>query len=345
MTAEKYDTMIDLFSGQVVPCFSRRILLILSLVLVATTGVTLAELPQPNSSQHNRTPNYSPLAKASPTPIGPTQNVSHNRLPAYEPVRQDDAPATPQSHFAQRPAPEPQESSTSSPTSGGRTSRSNVDDLLSGSLPQPGGAITNMEQRSLLDNLYAKSVAAKSGDATPSGDSTPVPPPTGGDGNASTTSGANAGLIRVVQIFQDPQSKEWYAKKEGEKRPIPLEKNGNRFYFVEDGVISEVILQSDTNVTGGTKSPLADDQTRNAVLLIMTIMAVLAALSVGFLAFDYKHRWEQEIVSQNSRMIGTSVPHGTFADLDSLEPETLRFSSPDYRSLDDSFDHSFRTIA
>jgi len=80
-------------------------------------------------------------------------------------------------------------------------------------------------------------------------------------------------------------------------------------------------------------------------LLIVTTMAVLAALGIGMLAFDYKHRWEQEIVSQNNRLLGNGAAHGAIAELDSLEPDTLRFSPHDFGSLDDSFDHSFRTIA
>ncbi|MCL2623976.1 MAG: hypothetical protein FWD31_09960, partial [Planctomycetaceae bacterium] len=193
--------------------------------------------------------------------------------------------------------------------------------------------------------------AAKSGTAIQPGDTVPDNPSTG---NAPPIPGTNAGISPVDEIL--PQNDinywyDWYAMKDGSPIPLQKQKDSNRFFAIAEDrttILYEVVEISKTaaeQTQAGTTPSLADDQMRNAVLLIVTTMAVLAAFGVSFLAFDYKHRWEQEIVAQNNRLLGQGAMQGTLGELDLLEPETLRFSPHDYRPLDDSFDHSFRTIA
>jgi len=330
--------MIHHSPGQPVQFFSRQSLSVLLLFLAATTGVALAELPQSQPAQRTRTLAYQPLSNQPPT-------VSQSRTLAYEPV----TPVAQQRYVANRPVPEPQagpstsQSSATPRSSGSRNSRT-PDEALGTTLPEPVGQIDDPQIRTALDNISRKSMAAKSGETVPPPNvTTPDNPPTGNEGNTPSTPGTNSGLVFVERIFQDDGV--WLARSDGEF--FSLRKNGDRYYRADDG--REVIQQDDGSAaglaTGGTKFTLADDKTRNAVSLIVTTIALLAAFGVGFLAFDYKHRWEQEIVSQNSRLLGNSVTHGNFTDLDSFEPETLRFSPHDYGSLDDSFDRSFRTIA
>jgi hypothetical protein len=289
--------------------------------------------------------NYSPLN---------SESHSQDRTLTYAPVRQSDIPVEPQRYVANRPAPEPQGGTAFPATSGDWGGGSNWEKLITEPFPLPGDAIDNMEARRFLDTLHGKIVATKTGTTIPPDNNLPVPPVTGDVEKASVPSnpGTNTGPIVVTQIFQDDLSKDWFATKEGERSPIPLDKIGDRYYQVDTQgkPIGEVILRPADATTGkGAKNAatfgISDEQTRNAMLLIVTTMAVLAAFSIGFLAFDYKRRWEQEVVSQNSRLLGTGAAHGSFAELDSLEPDTLSFTPHDYRSLDDSFDHSFRTIA
>ena len=296
------------------------------LFLVAATNGALAELPQ-----RIRTLKYEPVA---------TQR-----------------PDAPQRHFANRPAPEPQTSSPASQSSaarrdsGGRTSRT-PEEVVTTTLPEPIGQIDDPQMRKWFIDFNQKIVAAKSGESPSRNNNTQESPIAGSDSSTTSATGANAGPIVATRIFQDPATNDWYARIEGSSRPLELSRQGDRFFHVDDlGNKNEVIVWNDDSTVApestkdGAKSSLADDQTRNAVMLIVTVMAVLAALGIGMLAFDYKYRWEQEIVSQNNRLLGNGATAGTFTELDSLEPETLRFSPHDYGSLDDSFDHSFRTIA
>jgi len=297
--------------------FSRRHLLqcggvvsLTVLLFAVTNGVVSAEPPQ-----RNRTLNYEPVSAQQPS--------------------------TSQSHVANYPAPEPQNGS-STPRSSGSRSRSGTEDFLDPSLPEPGGRIDDIQAQAALDKITRKTLAAKTGETTNPSDISPGTPPTDGTGNVPSNSGIVM-VERIVKIDDD-----WFAFKEGSKIPIPVVKSGDR-YFTLDG--NQEVMRPDAPAVideptkENAKTTLADDQTRNALLLIVTTMAVLAALGIGILAFDYKHRWEQEIVSQNNRLLGNGATQGTFAELDSLEPETLRFSPHDYGSLDNSFDHTFRTIA
>ena len=305
----------------------------LMLFLSVTTGIASAELPQRNRS-----------------------------LP-YEPVRRQAAVQQPvvlqsvdsQRYIVNRPTPDPQESSTASSLDRNRDYGSDGEEMLP--LPKLVDSPLNPGARAALDNLSVSIRAKQSGTVTPPGDNTPGNPTPGNVGGTPSTPGTNIGPIFVERIFQDELEKQWYARKEGELTPIPLFKLDGRFYRKDaNGNPQNEVLVNPADSTDGdqtkdnTKSAITDDQTRNAVLLIVTTVAALAALGVGFLAFDYKHRWEQEVVTQNSRLLGGTALHGTtthgaYGEPDSLEPETLSFSAHDYRSLDDSFDHSFRTIA
>jgi len=220
-------------------------------------------------------------------------------------------------------------------------------------LPDPAGRIDDKQIQAVLDDINRKSQAAKSGATVTSPDNPPGTPATDAPGNVPSTSR----IIVVDEFFQLPGKDGWYAMKDGDD-PFRVAKYGDKYYKLDEkgDIMNEVIEARDGSVISGpqtnedTLTTLADDQTRNALMLIVTTIAVLAAIGIGILAFDYKHRWEQEIVSQNSRLLGSTTSfggaaHGTFAELDSLEPETLRFSPHNYESLDDSFDRSFRTIA
>ena len=336
--------------GQPELLFSRQILSALLLIFVVIAGVAMADLSQPNPPERSRTLNYPPLTNKSST-----QSNSQNRTLSYEPVRRQatvqQQSVDSQRYTVNRPTPDPQGSSTSLPAdrSRGYDSNSSSDELLP--LPPPEGPITNSDAIRQLVRISQMSVAAKTGETIPPpGDTTQNNATPGNEGNAPATPGTNAGTIDVDSIFQAPaESNNWFALIEGSSTPIPLAKRGDRFFQIDNG--KEVFPRDKNSNTDaeptkdGTKPSLADDQARNAVLLIVTIMAVLTALGIGFLAFDYKLRWEQEVVAQNNRLLGTSASHGAFGDLDSLEPETLSFSPHDYRPLDDSFDHTFRTIA
>ena len=313
----------------------RLVPLIVLLLCVATSGVVWAELPQ-----RSRTLTYQKLTHEQPTPVVQTQNNPQNRTLGYEPV-------TPQRHIVSRPAPEPQGRSSASQSSGDRTSSRTPEELLDTSLPEPGGRITDRDIQAVLDDITRKSLAAKTGETTTPTDNTQGTSVTDTTGNALPTSGIII-VERIVNIDDD-----WFAFKEGSKTPIPVLKSGDRFFAIDGNyevMRPDVSAMTDDEAIEGTKSSLADDKTRNAMMLIVTTISVLAAFGIGILAFDYKHRWEQEIVSQNSRLLGSTTlhgaaTHGTFTELDSLEPDTLRFSLHNYGSLDDSFDHSFRTIA
>ena len=330
--------MISSIFGQPVQYFRQHSLPIVLLFLVATTGIVLAELPQ-----RGRSLTYQPLTSRAQTPA-----VFQSRTLNFEPVRRQNVSS--QRYAANYPVPESQETSASS-FSSDRDYGSSRDEMLP--LPPLGGPITDPDANKFLNNLKRDIVAAKTGnDTLPGGTTQDNVPLAGNDNNTLPTPGTNSGPTPATRIFQDTETNDWYARIEGSSRPLPLAKSSDGRYFqVDDNGtwLGEVVLRNDDSTDelakDGTKSSLADDQTRNAVMLIVTVMAVLAALSVGFLALDYKNRWEQEIVSQNSRLLGNGTPHGGFSDLDSLEPETLRFSPHDYRPLDDSFDHSFRTIA
>lgn len=328
------------------------------LVVMLSTGVALAELPQ-----RNRSLTYQPLNAVTQEQETQTQVAPRNRSLSYEPVVAEKPVVQQKSvasdkYVANYPDPAPQESQPTTRSPSGRQSRTiDVGELLSASLPEPGGQITDENTRKRFDELNQKITAVKTGETIPSGDSTQGSPTTGNDGTNPSSPGTTGGPIFVERIFQDEAEKQWYARKEGELTPIPLFKVDDRFYLKDaNGNPQNEILVNPSDSTDGdqtkdnAQSTFADDQTRNALLLIVTTVAVLAALGVGFLAFDYKLRWEQEIVSQNSRLLGNATlngaaSYGSFTELDSLEPETLSFSPHDYRPLDDSFDHSFRTIA
>ena len=339
-------------------------LMIIVLIRLTSTAVALAELPQ-----RNRSLTYLPVTNTEVTntevtntespPTEQVQLASRNRTRNYEPVRrQSTAHATQQPSVLQsvdlrrytvnRPTPDPQESSFSSATGSSRGYGSVGVEMLP--LPPPGDPV-NAEQRRFLAGFADRIQAAKTGDTVPSGNNTEENPSSGKDDGTPSATGTNTGPIFVERIFQDELEKQWYARVEGELTPIPLFKLDDKFYRKDanGNPQNQVFLHPDSTdgeqTQDNAKSAFADDQTRNAVLLIVTTVAVLAALGVGFLAFDYKHRWEQEVVVQNSRLLGTPNAPGTFGELDSLEPETLSFHSHDYRPLDDSFDHSFRTIA
>jgi len=288
------------------------------LLFVATSAVALAEAPQ----------RHRPLQ--------------------YEPVTVQ-RPDAPQSHVAAYP--DPQADPPASRSSGVGTSRV-PEELLNASLPEPVGRITEPGIRKWLDEFNQKIAAAKSGETVNPSDNAPGVPATDGPGNTLP----NAGIKPVRDIKQ--LDDKWLAYEEGNISPIPVIKSGDDFYAIDnDGQIRFKVIKidepsviDDEQAKEDVKTTLADDQTRNALLLIVTTIAVLAAFGIGILAFDYKQRWEQEIVSQNSRLLGNTASlgvaaHGTFAERDSLEPETLRFSLHDYGSPDDAFDHSFRTIA
>ncbi len=325
--------------------------MLLFLGAISAPSVARAELPQ-----RNRTLTFAPLTADNPVstakPAPQTATPPRERALAYRPVAQTE----PQNHVANRPVTDTQDNSALSLAGGSRNYRSISDDILSSPLSEPEGRITNPDTRKVLDNIARKSNAAKTGETLPPDGNTDMPPATTPGSDAATVPGTVGGISVVEKIIQLPEKKGWVAYKEGSSTPIPLVKDGDKYYQVDDkgNVICGVILRHDDAAapTGdeqakekeGAKSALADDRTRNAVMLIVMTMAVLAAVSIGFLAFDYKRRWEQEIVSQNSRLLGVA-PHGSYADGDSLEPETLSFSANDYGSLDDSFDHSFRTIA
>ena len=320
--------------------------LIVCLLFVTTDGMALAELPQ-----HSRTLTYQKLTheQEQPAPTEQTQNNPQNRTIGYEPV-------TPQQHRVSRPVPEPQDGSSTPRSSDNRISSRTPEELLDTSLPEPSGRITDRDIQTALVSITRQSLAVKTNGTTSPGDNLPGSPVTGNDNNTPTTPDTNTGIIIVDEIMQRQGKDNWYAIKDGDS-PFPVIKIDDKYYKLDGNgnAQNQVKLRSTDptvreEVKEDAKTTLADDQTHNAVMLIVTTMAVLAAFGIGMLAFDYKHRWEQEIVSQNSRLLGSTAlhgtaTHGTFAELDSLEPETLRFSSHDYGSLDDSFDHSFRTIA
>jgi len=293
--------------------FVVRLLSLIVLLLVATSGTVLADSPP-----GIRTLNYEPVTAQQP--------------------------GSPQSHVAAYP--EPQADPPASRSSSGRNSLRTPDEALNTSLPELGGRIDDKQIQAVLDDINRKSQAAKSGATVTPPDNPPGTPATDDPGNTLP----NSGFIfveRIVNIDDD-----WIAFKDGSRIPIPVIKSGDRFFTTDGNEVMrpDVPAATDEQPKESAKTTLADDQTRNALLLIVTTISVLAAFGIGILAFDYKHRWEQEIVSQNSRLLGSSaslggVAHGTFTELDSLEPETLRFSLHDYGSPDDSFDHSFRTIA
>ena len=286
-----------------------------------------------------------------------TPEPRQNSTVVYEPVTQrNDSEKSNTRYTVARPANETTVAQTSgSPMIGNdRLLQRTQNDLLDSPLPEREGAIDNMEIRRQLDRIKLMSDAEKTGEKLPhETDTGTSPPATSGDTSSATNGespGGNIlGPVIVKRIFQFEEDGAWYAFKEGSNLPLPLVKRGER-YFDENGY--EVFLDNQTDVLtqdekGNTLSSLsASDKTRNAVMLIVTTIAVLAALSIGFLAFDYKHRWEQEIVNQNNRLLGGG---GSFSGTDAFEPETLSFMADDYGSLDSSFDsksnHSFRTIA
>ena len=317
-------------------------------------SAVFAETPSDKvSPRSSRVVYYNPIAPQDEgietVDIAQTSGPRQNSIVVYEPVVQrNDSRKSNTRYTVARPTNETMVAQTSGSSIIGseRASQRTQNDLLESPLPELGGTIDNMEIRRQLERINDMSEAAKTGEKLPPETNTGTSPPaTSGDMSSATNGespGANtSGLITVKQIFQYEGA--WYALKEGSNQPFPLDKRDERF-FDENG--KEVFLDNQTGTLaqdekGKTLSSVSE-KTRNAVLSIVTTIAVLAALSIGFLAFDYKRRWEQEIVNQNNRLLG-----GSGSSVDAFEPETLSFMADDYGSLDSSFDsnHSFRTIA
>ena len=327
---------------------------LLTLNFTAVFAETPSNAVSPRSS---RVVYYNPIAPQDEgietVDVVQTPEPRRNSTVVYDPVVQRNDSEKSNTHYTvARPANETTVAQTSgSPMiSNDRLSQRTQNDLLDSPLPEREGAIDNMDIRRQLDRIKLMSDAEKTGEKLPSETDTGMSPPaTSGDASSTTGDGApggnTSGPVIVKRIFQFEEDGGWYAFKEGSNLPLPLVKRGER-YFDENE--NEVFLDNQTGALtqdekGKTLSSVSD-KTRNAVLLIVTTIAVLAALSIGFLAFDYKHRWEQEIVNQNNRLLG-----GNGSGIDTYEPETLSFMADDYGSLDSSFDsksnHSFRTIA
>ena len=325
-----------------------------TLNLAAVFAETPSNKVSPRSS---RVVYYNPIAPQDESietvDIVQTPEPRQNSTIVYEPVVQrNDSEKSNTRYTVARPANETTVAQTpgSSMIGGDRLSQRTQKDLLDSPLPEWEGAIDHMETRRQLERITQMSEAEKTGEKLPPETNTGTSPPVTSGDTPPTPGGASPngnmpGHVIVKRIIQLEEDGNWYAFKEGSNLPLPLVKRGER-YFDENE--NEVFLDNQTGALtqdekGKTLSSVSD-KTRNAMLLIVTIIAVFAALGIGVLAFDYKHRWEQEIVNQNNRLLG-----GGGSGLDTYEPETLSFMADDYGSLDSSFDsnsnHSFRTIA
>ena len=343
------------------PCrafaFCLLVVPIFCVVFAVSAGMVFAELPSSEIPKRNRVVTYEPArVDRNRVPVKVAANETQreqtparrNREMAYQPAgSQADATA----YSVARPIADPQLSSDD------RSSRRAADALLSQPLNEPGGIITDPDARKMLTQLQLKSEAAKNGTAiqpdSNSGSNGNTSTPSTGD-NTIIAPESTVGMIIADDIFQRPGTTDWYAMKGNE--PFPVIKHRDKFYKPdEQGIPRQEVIVFNENTDaaaannnagqGETGNATGSDKMRNAMLLVVTVVAVLAALSVGFLAFDYKYRWEQEIVNQNNRLLGNGGTGSTFPDSDAFEPETFRFSSDDYGSLDSTSDHSFRTIA
>ena len=331
-------------------------------LLTLNLAIVFAEAPSNKvSPRSSRIVYYNPIAPQDEgietVDIVQTSEPRQNSIVVYEPVVQRDDPEKSNTRYTVARSDNETavaQSSASSIIGNDRLLQRTQNDLLDSPLPEWEGAIDKMEIRTQLERIRQMSETAKTGEKLPPETNTGTSPPVTSGDTPSTPGGVSPngnmpGHVIVKRIIQIEEDGNWYAFKEGSNLPLPLVKRGER-YFDENE--NEVFLDNQTGTLtqdekGNTLSSLsASDKTRNAVMLIVTTFAVLAALGIGFLAFDYKHRWEQEIVNQNNRLLGNG---GSFSGTDAFEPETLSFMVDDYGSLDSSFDsksnHSFRTIA
>ncbi|MDR1492923.1 MAG: hypothetical protein LBT05_09405 [Planctomycetaceae bacterium] len=232
--------------------------------------------------------------------------------------------------------------------------------LLNETLPEPARKkVTDSEIRKQLEKISKLSLAAKNGKHKPPEIETNAAENKTNNAahdvaneNNSAASGTNAAsdvaAIIAKSIFSAADNpKEWFARLQ-DGSIVSVKKVDAEFYLFDaaTGKIGTKVVaeesSGETETGGGFLSKGQEKQ--HATLLIVTTMAVLAAVGIGFLAFDYKHRWEQEVVNQNQRLTGAG--NGRYSNLDSLEPDTLSFPQNfDALSATEISDHSFRTIA
>ena len=294
--------------------------------------------------------------QVTPQPVPRHADPQRNQTITYAPAGARDVGVD---HRVARPVTDASSTSvavTASQRDGTRSFQRELSNLLDELPDDPIGPITDMDARKQLDRLNQMNEAAKTGGTIPSDANSDTNTDTSTGNNVPSGGLATVQKVAVQQIFQ-LEDGGWFALKEGSKIPIPLVKGNGQYYLADENgnALNEVFIPNTDagnstvadNADTSTAKSEASDKTRNAVMLIVTTIAVLVALSIGFLAFDYKYRWEQEVAGQNSRLLGGTGSGSPFSEHDSFEPETLSFLSNDYGSLDslDSTDHSFRTIA
>ncbi|MDR1384347.1 MAG: hypothetical protein LBJ67_10980 [Planctomycetaceae bacterium] len=243
------------------------------------------------------------------------------------------------------------QSSSSRRGSFGNSNDPGMTKVLSEQLPEPARKkVTDPAVRKQLEKISELAMAAKNGEQKPpetnttdnnaANDTVNTTHPAVSETNAASGSAA----IIAKSIFPATDNpKEWLARLQNGST-VSVKKIENEFYQFDaaTGKIGTKVVMEESSETGNGDGLLSKEQEKqHVILLIVTTMAVLAAIGIGFLAFDYKRRWEQEVVTQNQRLTGNA--NGSYSDLDSLEPDTLSFPQNfGTLSTTDVSDHSFR---
>ncbi|MCL2349778.1 MAG: hypothetical protein FWC50_16125 [Planctomycetaceae bacterium] len=250
--------------------------------------------------------------------------------------------------------------SASSSTSRQGNSSSNPNKILDEMPPPPQGKVSAPRLMTSLQQIKGMSDLARNGKPVTLPPENPVKAPE--QPKEGTVTNPDAPLL-ATQFIQDSLTKKWYAILT-DQRTVEVKQVGDDVFYLIDPVSgtlkNRVVRQQEHYLDLAAQTPASKNNedkkatapdghtAQQAVLLILAIGSVIAAFYVGFLAIDYKHRWEQEMAGMNQRFLGGEHQ---FVGLNSMEPDTLRFSNDlggttllD-QSADSLSDHPYRTIA